>query len=252
MSNIVWLADALRTGGCKVVEHDGWETRGHGQMGNVRGVLCHHTGPTASLDAAVNLIEKGRADLAGPLSHLVLDVDGTFHVTAAGLCYHAGAGSWHGVTNGNHELIGIEARNRGDGSAWPVDQVDNYERGCAAILDHIGADSVMAAGHKEYALPRGRKIDPTLDMVHFREDVGARMAGTIVPIRPVAVVDPTRAMLRKGDQGNSVRQLQTALGIHVDGAFGPATEAAVKAFQTTHGLTVDGLAGPATWKALGQ
>lgn len=36
----------------------------------------------------------------------------------------------------------------------------------------------------------------------------------------------------------------------VDGRYGPATRAAVRAFQSTHGLAVDGLAGPLTQAAL--
>src|SRR4051812_6210749 len=49
----------------------------------------------------------------------------------------------------------------------------------------------------------------------------------------------------------TVSGLQRALGIPVDGQFGPGTESAVKAFQRKHGLHADGVVGPATWAALG-
>ena len=58
--------------------------------------------------------------------------------------------------------------------------------------------------------------------------------------------------LRSGDDGDSVRAMQTrlkALGYYkgnVDGDFGSGTVEAVKAFQRAHGLTVDGAAGPST------
>ena len=52
--------------------------------------------------------------------------------------------------------------------------------------------------------------------------------------------------------GTSVSDLQRALGIGVDGEFGPATEQAVKDFQRKHGLKADGVVGPATWAALGN
>lgn len=63
--------------------------------------------------------------------------------------------------------------------------------------------------------------------------------------------------LRRGSQGDEVADLQTILNarygadLEVDGNFGKATEAAVKAFQKSNGLTADGVAGAKTWKALG-
>jgi putative peptidoglycan binding protein/D-alanyl-D-alanine carboxypeptidase-like protein len=66
---------------------------------------------------------------------------------------------------------------------------------------------------------------------------------------------PTGAVLKKGDKGPEVRQLQEALlragvGITVDSDFGPRTEQAVKYFQQRRGLNVDGIVGSATRSAL--
>lgn len=251
--SLTWLAPVLRAAGCQVVEQPDWKTRGRGEMGIVRGVICHHTGGALHGNApSLPTVEHGRSDLPGPLSHLVLGRDGTFFVLAAGRCNHAGAGLWQGVASGNSSFIGIEAENAGTGvDPWPAEQVEAYARGVAAILSHIGADAVMCAGHKEYALPKGRKIDPSFDMVTFRDHVAAYMAGEATPAHPVLSADVTRSMLRKGDQGESVVALQLKLGIASDGAFGPATEKAVKYFQTAHGLTADGRVGPKTWAALG-
>ena len=63
--------------------------------------------------------------------------------------------------------------------------------------------------------------------------------------------------LTEGDTGPAVQTLQTRLNVWganltVDGDFGPATLAAVKAFQTQQNLTVDGIVGPQTWAALNQ
>src|SRR3546814_19488871 len=63
---LTWLADVLRAAGCTVVEEDGWKDRGRGQMGNVLGVLQHHTGP-GSEKGLPALIRDGRPDLAGTL-----------------------------------------------------------------------------------------------------------------------------------------------------------------------------------------
>lgn len=248
MTMATWLADVLRDAGCKVVEQPGWKTAGRGKMGDIRGVIAHHTG-AGSTKGLLNLIENGRADLPGPLSQLFLDDDGTFYVIAAGRCNHAGKGSWQGVRSGNSQFIGIEARNAGDGKdVWEDEQMDAYARGVAAILNHLGEDSVMVCGHKEFALPKGRKVDPTFDMFEFREDVESiQNGGSVTKVR---TVDPKRDMLRKGSRGTSVRTLQKLLGVSVDGNFGPQTERAVIAFQIKKGLTADGLVGPKTWKEL--
>jgi len=62
-------------------------------------------------------------------------------------------------------------------------------------------------------------------------------------------------VLRRGSSGDEVKALQEKLnasgaGISVDGVFGPATEAALRAYQESHDLTVDGIAGPNTLGAL--
>ena len=59
-------------------------------------------------------------------------------------------------------------------------------------------------------------------------------------------------VLKPGDKGAEVKELQTKLKVKVDGIFGPVTEAAVKKFQTEHKIKVDGIVGPQTWKALGM
>jgi peptidoglycan hydrolase-like protein with peptidoglycan-binding domain len=56
--------------------------------------------------------------------------------------------------------------------------------------------------------------------------------------------------LSEGDEGRQVQLLQQALGIGVDGVFGPETEEAVQHFQAQHGLTIDGVVGSQTWAAL--
>jgi uncharacterized protein (TIGR02594 family) len=65
--------------------------------------------------------------------------------------------------------------------------------------------------------------------------------------------DPSDTRYRA--EGDSVRVLQrllrsTGASIAVDGDFGPATFAAVRAFQMGHGLTPDGVVGPKTWASL--
>ncbi|WP_306358709.1 MULTISPECIES: N-acetylmuramoyl-L-alanine amidase [unclassified Nocardia] len=136
--NAVWLADVLRGAGLTVIEHDGWRTRGHAVFRDIRGIICHHTAGGGRNDWRI--VQYGRPDLPGPLAQLVLEKDGTFRVIAAGVCWHAGRGSWPGwpTDNANFHTIGIEAVSRGDGTDWTPTQLDTYRRGCAAILAHLG------------------------------------------------------------------------------------------------------------------
>ncbi|MCA1703979.1 MAG: peptidoglycan-binding protein [Actinobacteria bacterium] len=65
----------------------------------------------------------------------------------------------------------------------------------------------------------------------------------------------TVPMLRLGDRGAEVRQLQEKLnghgaGLDPDSDFGPATDRAVRKFQRATKLEVDGIVGPATWDRL--
>jgi len=246
--SLAWLADVLRDAGLKVEEQAGWKTRGLGEMKAV-GVLCHHTaGPAKGNAPCLDLIIKGRPDLSGPLAQLCLGRDGTYYVVAAGKANHAGAGAWKGVKTGNTSFVGIEAENCGTkADPWPEAQMDAYRRGVAAILNRLGQGAEMCCGHKEYALPKGRKTDPNFDMDAFRASLAPFLADRAEKRAKASALRPT---LRRGDEGKAVETLQAALGIDADGVFGAGTEAAVRAFQADVGLGADGVVGPRTWAAL--
>ncbi|MCM6774979.1 N-acetylmuramoyl-L-alanine amidase [Nocardia sp. CDC159] len=167
-----WLAEVLRADGLRVIEHDGWRDRGHGDFRDIRGVLCHHTAGGGPNDWRI--VQDGRPDLPGPLAQLVLEKDGTYRIIAAGVCWHAGRGEWPGwpTNNANYHTIGIEAVSRGDGTDWTPAQLDAYKRGCAAILRRIGRGANNCVAHREYSSEG--KIDPAgIDMDAFRADVQA-------------------------------------------------------------------------------
>lgn len=56
--------------------------------------------------------------------------------------------------------------------------------------------------------------------------------------------------IRKGSVGESVKVLQKALHLIVDGVFGLITDEAVRDFQRKNGLKADGIVGDATWLRL--
>ena len=259
--SLTWLPSVLEAAGLKVALVPGWETRGRAEMGEVLGVICHHTaGPPKGNMPSLRTLIDGRSDLAGPLSQLGLGRDGTFYVVAAGRCNHAGGGSWQGLTQGNTNFIGIEAENTGlpADTPWPSVQLDAYQRGAAAILQHVGRTALFCAGHKEYALPRGRKDDPDFDMDAFRQAVAAIINGSIPQPPLIPAVEPAprpgnpaaRRTLRRGDTGELVNIVQAKCGVRPDGIFGAGTEAAVREFQRSHALVPDGIVGPKTWAAL--
>jgi N-acetylmuramoyl-L-alanine amidase-like protein len=167
------LATIARRAGLSVVEQSGWQSRGHGGMIDVRAVICHHTAGGSGNTASLGVVQNGRSDLPGPLSHFLLAKDGTVYVVAAGLCYHAGAtlASWQS----NAHSIGIEAeRSVADINArvpWPERQLVAYAKLCRALQDAFGGVPVL--GHKEICSPPGRKIDPDFDMAAFRGRVAS-------------------------------------------------------------------------------
>jgi hypothetical protein len=257
-NSLIWLPDALKGAGLKVSLVDGWERRGHGDVGDIFGVICHHTaGPKNGNMPSLGVLINGRPDLPGPLAQLGLGRDGTYYVIAAGRCSHAGRGAWRGLTMGNTNFIGVEAENTG-GVFWPEVQLEAYRHGVAAILKRIGRGAEFCAGHKEYALPLGRKNDPSFDMNAFRSSVADILSGAapaLARIPPAEPVPPAgaavgRRTLRRGSTGESVKQVQAKVGVAANGVFDSITEAAVRVFQRDHGLVPDGIVGPKSWHEL--
>ncbi len=256
--SLTWLPDVLLKAGLKVAPVDGWQYRGHADMGSVYGVVCHHTaGPRTLNMPSLNTLLQGRPDLSGPLAHLGLGRDGTFYVIAAGRCNHAGAGSWKGIAAGNTHFLGIEAENTGlADDPWPPIQMGAYRFGVAAILSHLGRSVEWCAGHKEYALPQGRKSDPSFDMPAFRAAlarIGPSDEPSSIPSEAPPAPDgtPGRVTLRRGTRGDLVSEVQNHVGVMpADGVYGPATEAAVRVYQRARGMVPDGIVGPATWRSM--
>ncbi|MFJ9932191.1 N-acetylmuramoyl-L-alanine amidase [Streptomyces virginiae] len=118
---------------------------------------------------------------------------------------------------------------------------------CAHICRQYGLRAYQIYGHRDFnatACP-GDRLYAMLP--RLRRDVAARIGGdATAPVWP---------LLRAGDSGDRVRALQHLLvrrgaAITPDGAFGPATEKAVRDFQTLVTATADGYAGNQTWHQL--
>lgn len=193
----IWLADILKAydGGPKlnVRELPAWREYGHGDFLDIRGVMIHHTGNARE---TAESIQRGRLDLPGPLSNLHIGPDGTVTVVAAGICWHAGRGSWRWLPTdmGNQHMIGIECAWPMDTSItpqtqwrerWPDAQIIAMRDTVAAILNRLGFDSSRVIAHKEYAGAAQGKWDPgNLDMNWFRSEVSKAQFGKFKPGPP--------------------------------------------------------------------
>lgn len=156
------LADHLRAWGLDVVEVEGWKTRGKPFPAAPRVVVAHHTATKRSATKdypSLAVVRDGRSDLPGPLSQLGIGYSGKVYVIASGVSNHAGKGAWQGISVGNSKSVGIEAESPGDGT-WTDAQRKTYPLLCAALCDLLGSPASLVCGHKESALPQGRKVDP--------------------------------------------------------------------------------------------
>lgn len=171
---LLWLAEDCRRAGLKVVEVPGWETRGAEFPIIPNTVLAHHTATSAKAPGDLpskQLLIDGRPDLTGPLCQVALGRNGTVYIVASGKAQHAGKGAWRGETSSSR-TIGVEAEHDGLGP-WPRVQYDAYVLLAATLLRGLGQGAERVCGHREWALPHGRKVDPKFDMDLFRREVAA-------------------------------------------------------------------------------
>lgn len=260
------LERAVKNAGVKYKKVDGWSSRGHGGMGSIRSVICHHTaGPESGNTPSLNVVTNGRPGLSGPLAQIFLARDGTVYLVAAGRAWHAGR--VRATAYQNSHAIGIEAENTGlsNDQPWPKHQMNAYAKLCKALADEFNVPVSRVVGHKEACSPAGRKIDPTFNMNSFRGKVAGAKGGVSSDLggssggrygNPKKKYKVGSRVMGLYDGGTDVNWLQRRLpkvgfpAGDVDGLFGRDTEKAVEAFQRSVGLTVDGLVGEKTLAAL--
>lgn len=269
------LAYAARKSGLNVVEVPGWKTRGHGGMKGVRSVMVHHTATSNSAKGiypTLRVVRDGHGGLKGPLSQLGLGRDGTVFVIAAGRCYHAGPTANPGV-QGNSYSIGIEAEHSGYGP-WTSKQYVAYIKLVAALNAHYGLTTSRVWGHKEAAVPEGRKTDPNFNMKTFRTDVGGkRFVYKVPPVPAGKAPAPKKAVTStlSAKVLSNAAKLQNRIKGEPRGPFplphghwyGPNDKSsrshsgyqskdrmAIKMIQRKVGVTADGQYGPNTKRAV--
>lgn len=270
---MTWLYDVLRAelGTDRVRALPGWETRGHGDFKDVRGVMNHHTGNSRE---SAESIGRGRPDLPGPLSNIHTSPEGIVTVVAAGVCWHAGQGSlpWVQANMGNWYLLGFENAwpfIRPNGSydpnhKWPDAQYIAIRDTTAACLGRLQYLEDRATTHKEYAGRAQGKWDPgNWDPPSFRREVrkdlegfvfpGERPEGASLPIgTPLPVINP---VITPPGAWSDVLLFDGMPNAGDPRVIAQVTELQRRlrdAYSKTHGkgLAVDGDYGPATAAAV--
>jgi hypothetical protein len=120
---------------------ESWSSHNKGAMRGVWGVLCHHTGTAWNAPGdypSLRVVRDGRPGLVNSLSAFGLGRSGTIYLISDKLSWHAGAGEYNGLRDGNGYLAGIEAESDGGAGHWTSQQVDCCPRLVAAILVEIG------------------------------------------------------------------------------------------------------------------
>ena len=172
------VLDVARSTGRPVVE--AWSNHNAGQMGTVVGPMLHHTGSAWSYPRykapTLRVVRDGRAGLENALSMYYIDYEGVIYCITEKIAWHAGAGAWSGITDGNGHFAGIEAES--DGKQWTKATTASYKKLAAAILRKTRRTVAYAPRHADFALPHGRKTDFSgINPATFLADVNADLAG---------------------------------------------------------------------------
>lgn len=214
-------------------------------------LVLHYTG-MESAQAAEDWLCDPSSEVS---SHYLVHEDGRIVqlVPEAARAWHAGKGSWNGVSDVNSLSIGIEIANPGHRFGYPDFPARQIEAVIALCLDICGRHAIppqRVLAHSDTA--PGRKIDP-----------GEKFPWALLARRGVGhwvEPAPIRAgkALSGGDRGRMVAALQADLaryGYYVEttGIFDAATETVVAAFQRHfRPARVDGIADPSTLDTLAR
>lgn len=125
-----------------------------------------------------------------------------------------------------------------------------------ARLKYVISNGKIASRVKGWTWRKYTGKNPHSHHVHISVEASPKLYDDARPWN-VAVTGATapspvtrHPLLKRGSQGNDVRQLQHFLKIEEDGLFGSRTERAVIAFQKAHKLVPDGIVGPYTWDVI--
>jgi hypothetical protein len=237
-----------------------WSARGPSQpvvllAGNPNKILVHHTASANSSDfsqahafALARAIQSDHMDNRG-----FIDTGQHFTISRGGFVMEGrhrslellrlGQGQIVGAhcVGQNEQSIGIENEGTYTSVAPPDQLYGQLVSLCVDICQQYGLPATAIFGHRDFNATQCPGDVLYARLPQLRADVGARV-----------MVWPTVARGHTGERVRTVQYLLRQAGgvLTVDGSFGPATEAAVRAFQGSRGLAVNGVVAGPTWLVL--
>lgn len=139
---------------------EAWSAHNYGTMRAVWGFLGHHTGTDWAAPGdypTLRVVRDGRPGLENSLCMFGLGKTTNIYLVSNLLSWHAGVGSYNGLTDGNGYLAGIEAESDGLPGHWTEFQQEAYPRLGASILLEIHDSDRYSTRHAVWAPTR--KID---------------------------------------------------------------------------------------------
>jgi peptidoglycan hydrolase-like protein with peptidoglycan-binding domain len=238
------------------VQDNGFGLSRNGQ--SINGVVIHHVAGTNGLSYVAN--QNSRT------SHPTYHIGNSGAVT--GIVHPERRPTSTGGTP-DPNAVTFEIDNSSTGGSWPVSPeavealIDvivfhasispRAGKGFAKNLPSVTQSEFFIAWHSQYkatACP-GPFLTSQLDYIVSECNKRASGVAPSTPSKPIAPSKPAgNRVVKLGSTGESVKYVQTILGLKVDGQFGPITDKAVRAFQAKKGLLVDGIVGPITYAAL--
>jgi len=133
-------------------------------------IVLHHTAGAGTARDVGKQFQNPKAQVS---SHYVVDKEGLIvqPVEDEARAWHAGKSEFKGRKDVNDFSIGIEMVNKGDGKDPFTDkQYQALGRLVAYLQDEYDIPRDRITGHKDVALPRGRKTDPAANFSYDRLD----------------------------------------------------------------------------------
>lgn len=216
-------------------------------MRRIDAIVLHYTATYPDQDlGAADLDKMHRArGWSGIGYHYVIKRDGTVEKGRPDEKVGAHVSGHNAHTIGITCVGGIE---RATGPNVGVDNRTDAQKDATIRLLHellTRHPNARVTGHRD--MPGAATQCPGFDAAAWWAEITRQAQGG----RPISPPPRSpRPVLRRGARGPAVAELQRALRIAEDEAFGPGTEAALIAFQRRRQLRPDGVCGPMTWAAL--